>query len=42
MELDLESLLVRAQLYSYAETPQPPHPPPPVVLIYESAIGQPR
>jgi hypothetical protein len=32
-----------AQLYSLAETPQPPLPsPPPVGLIYEGAIGQPR
>jgi hypothetical protein len=48
MELDLQSLFVLhvhcAQLFSLAETPQPPPPPhtPAFGLIYEGAIGQPR
>jgi hypothetical protein len=43
MELDLQSLfgLHCAQLYSLAETPQPP-PFPAFELIYEGAISQPR
>ncbi len=45
MELDLQSLFrlhVRAKLYSLAETPQLPSPPPAFKLIYEGAIGQKR
>ncbi len=41
-ELDLQSLfgLHGAQMYSSAERPRNPHPPPAFGLIYEGAIGQ--
>ncbi len=46
MELDIHSLFELhvhcAQLYSLAETPQPPRPPLAFGVIYEGAIGQPR